>query len=351
MLNYLLRRLSYSLLVLWGVATLVFLLFNVLPGSRARLTKAQRSEPTSIEATRRAQGLDKSLWTRYGLYLNDLSPIGVTSARKLSEAPMGVRLTRLKDSSYLSLKSPYLGRSYRTKQSVANVLGRALPGTLTLALMAMLLATVLGLALGILAALKKGTFWDMGTIAASLAGISMPSFFAGLIIAYISGCLISDYAGLNMIQGHFEYGASPAKRLSQPNLILPAFALAIRPMAIIIQHTRSAILEVLSQDYIRTAYAKGLRKTRVVLKHALPNALNPVLAASSGWLAELLAGSVFVEYIFGWKGIGRLTVEALEQFDFPLLIGAALLIALIYIIAKLLTDLLCGLLDPRVRLS
>jgi len=348
MLHYLLRRIRYSLLVLWGVATLVFFLFNVLPGDPARLTLGQRSDLASVEATRKALHLDRPIWTRYGLYLNDLSPVGVTYRNVHAEAPDGLHLTRFGDSSYLSLKAPYLGRSYRTKRNVSEVLGEGLPGTITLALTAMLIATVIGIGLGILAALKKGTVFDTGAIAASVAGISMPSFFAGLIIAYVFGYLLSSYTGLGMTGSLYEYDAFTGRRLALRNLILPAIALGIRPMAIITQLTRSAMLDVLSQDYIRTAYAKGLKKTRVVLRHALPNALNPVVTAISGWLAELLAGSFFVEYIFGWKGIGKITVDALEKFDFPLVMGAVLLTALIFIIVNLLTDMLYGLLDPRV---
>jgi len=350
-LNYFLRRILYSLLVIWGVASLVFILFNVLPGDPARLTLGQRSDLASVEATRKALNLDKPLWTRYGLYLNDLSPIGITSIKHTAQAPDGYHLSSMSDSSFLSLKFPYLGRSYRTKRSVTEVLGEGLPGTIVLALSAMLFATILGIALGILAALKKGTAWDTGAIAASVAGISMPSFFAGLLIAYVFGYLLSSYTGLGMTGSLYEYDAFTGRHLALRNLILPAIALGVRPLAIITQLTRSSMLDVLGQDYIRTAYAKGLKKSRVVLRHALPNALNPVVTAISGWLAELLAGSFFVEYIFGWKGIGKITVDALDRFDFPLVMGAVLLTALIFIIVNLFTDLIYGFLDPRVRLD
>lgn len=350
MLRYLLRRICYSILVLAGVATLVFFLFNVLPGDPARLTLGQRSDLASVEATRKALHLDKPIWTRYGLYLSDLSPIGVTYTNVNPDAPAGLRFLKLSDSSYLSLKAPFLGRSYRTKRPVTEVLAEALPGTIVLALTAMLIATIGGIVLGILAALKKGTVFDTGAIAASVAGISMPSFFAGLIIAYVFGYLLSAYTGLGMTGSLYEYDAFTGRHLALRNLVLPAIALGIRPLAIITQLTRSAMLDVLSQDYIRTAYAKGLKRSRIVIRHALPNALNPVVTAISGWLAELLAGSFFVEYIFGWKGIGKITVDALDKFDFPLVMGAVLLTALIFIIVNLLTDMLYGLLDPRVRL-
>ena len=178
----------------------------------------------------------------------------------------------------------------------------------------------------------------------------MPSFFAGLLIAYLFGYLLHEYTGLNMTGSLWEYDPFTGKHLALQNLILPALALGIRPLAIVTQLTRSAMLDVLSQDYIRTAYAKGLSKAKVVWRHALPNALNPVVTAISGWLAELLAGSFFVEFIFGWKGVGKITVDALDKFDFPLVMGSVLLTAFIFIIINLLTDMLYSKLDPRVRL-
>ena len=144
---------------------------------------------------------------------------------------------------------------------------------------------------------------------------------------------------------------SGERKLTLRNLVLPAFTLGIRPLAIITQLTRSAMLDVLSQDYIRTAYAKGLSERQVVWKHALRNALNPVITAVTGWFAELLAGAFFVEYIFGWKGIGKITVDALEKLDFPVVMGAVLVSATFFIIMNILADILYGVVDPRVRLQ
>ncbi|NNE55698.1 MAG: ABC transporter permease, partial [Flavobacteriales bacterium] len=135
------------------------------------------------------------------------------------------------------------------------------------------------------------------------------------------------------------------------NLILPAITLGIRPLAVIVQLTRSSLLEELSQDYIRTARAKGLSERRVIWKHALSNALNPVVTAVSGWFASMLAGAVFVEYVFGWKGLGLETYTALEQDDLPVVMGAVVLIAVIFVVINILTDVIYGLLDPRVRVS
>lgn len=351
MLRFLARRIRYSLLVLWGVVTLVFFLFNVLPGDPARLTLGQRSDLSSLANVRRDLNLDKPLFTRYFLYLNDLLPISMnaddaTSARKYGY----LKLFNISKENCLVLKWPYLGRSYRTKREVNAVISEALPGTIVLALAAMTLATICGILLGMLAALKKGTWLDTTAITASVAGISLPSFFAALLIAYFFGYLLHNITGLNMTGSLWEYDPFTGKHLVISNLILPALALGIRPLAIITQLTRSSLLDVLNQDYIRTAYAKGLSKTQVLFRHALPNAINPVITTVSGWLAELLAGSFFVEYIFGWKGVGKITVDALDKFDFPLVMGSVLLTAFIFIIINLFTDILYSVLDPRVRI-
>jgi peptide/nickel transport system permease protein len=149
----------------------------------------------------------------------------------------------------------------------------------------------------------------------------------------------------------FDIDPFAGKVLTLKNMILPALTLGIRPLAIIVQLTRSAMLDVMNQDYIRTAYAKGLSRKAVLFKHALKNALNPVVTAITGWLAELLAGSFFVEYIFGWKGIGKITVDALEKFDFPVVMGSVLVIAVLFVVVNILADILYALLDPRISLK
>lgn len=348
--RYLARRLSYSLLVLWGVVTLVFFLFNVLPGDPARLTMGQRTDVASIENARRAMNLDKPLITRYFIYLNDLLPISLLDNTPAAQKQYNSVTICPLGSKALALKWPYMGRSYRTQKAVNEILWEALPGTIVLALTAMLLATTGGILLGVVAALNKNTWLDNLSVAASVSGVSMPSFFAGILISFVFGYLLHNLTGLEMTGSLWQYDPFTGRHLALHHLILPAIALGIRPLAIITQLTRSALLDALSQDYIRTAYAKGLTKSRVVFRHALPNALNPVITAVSGWLAELLAGSFFVEYIFGWKGVGKITVDALDKFDFPLVMGSVLLTALIFIVVNLFTDLLYARIDPRVRL-
>ncbi|RQO30815.1 ABC transporter permease [Taibaiella sp. KBW10] len=351
-LSYVLKKLLYALSVLWGVITLVFILFNALPGDPARLTLGQRSDVASIENVRKELNLDKPLLVRYGYYLNDLLPLTVHTTDSVNQAKYQYRsILSLGSDNALVMKKPYFGRSYQTKRLVWDVLADALPGTIVLAISAIIFATVFGILLGILAALKKDTFWDVSAIVTSVMGISAPSFFAGLIIAYVFGYLLSDLTGLPMVGSLWEYDAFGGRRLAIQHLILPALTLGIRPLAIIAQLTRSAMLDVLSQDYVRTAYAKGLSRFKVVFKHALPNALNPVVTAISGWMAELLAGSFFVEFIFSWKGLGKLTVDSLDKFDFPVVMGAVLLSATIFVCVSVLTDILYAKLDPRVKLN
>ncbi len=168
----------------------------------------------------------------------------------------------------------------------------------------------------------------------------------------VFGFYLSEYTGLNMTGYMWEPDVyNGGRRLDLKNLILPAFTLGIRPLAIITQLTRSSMVEVMSQDYIRTGRAKGLGNMKLVLKHALKNALNPVVTAVSGWLASLMAGAFFVEYIFSWQGLGTRTIKAVEHLDLPVIMGVTLVVAMAFIVINIFVDLLYALLDPRVRLQ
>lgn len=350
MLRFLLRKISYGILVLLGVVALVFFLFNVLPGDPARLTLGQRADVASLENVRKELHLDKPMAVQFLLYLNDLSPIAVHDRVEAEGGLHYISLLHLSGDRLLVLKTPYLRRSYQGKKDVWEMLTEALPGTLVLAVAAILFATVAGIGLGILSAVKKDSWMDTGAVFASVVGISAPSFFMGIVLAYMFGFVLSDYTGLHMTGSLFDYDAFSGRTLMLRNLVLPAITLGIRPLAIIVQLTRGAMLDVLHQDYIRTAYAKGLQQRTVIFRHALRNALNPVVTAITGWFAELLAGAFFVEYIFGWKGIGKMTVEALEKFDFPVLMGAVLFTAGIFVVINLLADFLYSVIDPRIKL-
>ncbi|QEC69025.1 ABC transporter permease [Panacibacter ginsenosidivorans] len=347
MLRFITRKLVYGMLVLLGVVILVFFLFQGF-GDPARLVIGQTGDSATINNIRKELALDQPKWKQFVLYLNDISPISVYSKEDI--ATRELKGIFIGTDTKLAIKFPYLRRSYQTRKEVSSILMEALPGTLVLAFTAMFIATVLGILLGVLAAVKQNTWMDTSAVFASVLGISAPSFFMGIILAYLFGFMLSDYTGLHMTGSLYEYDVFEGKQLQLQNLILPAITLGIRPLAIITQLTRSAMLDVLSMDYIRTAYAKGLSRKAVVFKHALRNALNPVVTAITGWFAELLAGAFFVEYIFGWKGIGKVTVDALEKLDFPVVMGSVLLTATFFIMVNILADILYGVIDPRVRL-
>jgi ABC-type dipeptide/oligopeptide/nickel transport system permease component len=348
MIRYFIRRCAYGLLVLLGVVVTVFFLFQGF-GDPSRLVMGQRADAATQENIRKELYLDQPRWKQFLFYLDDISPVGIHSREEIRQK--GLKGIFIGGETTVGLKWPYLRRSYQTKREVGTILMEALPGTLLLALAAMILATVGGIALGVLAAIKKDTLWDTSAIFVSVLGISAPSFFMGIVIAYLFGFVLSHVTGLHMTGSLFDTDPFAGRQLQLRNLILPALTLGIRPMAIIAQLTRGSLLDVLDQDYIRTAYAKGLRPGVVVWKHGLRNALNPVITAITGWFAELLAGAFFVETIFGWKGIGKVTVDALEKLDFPVVMGSVLVTSCFFIGISVLSDLLYGLIDPRVRLT
>ncbi len=358
MLKYVLKRLFYGFWVLLGVTTLVFFLFNILPGDPTKMLLGQRSDIASAEAIRKDLGLDKPLYTQYFSYLNDISPISIHS--KSSES-----FWFLNPEKYLSskqiisfgektivIKKPYLRRSYQSQRSVASILAEAFPQTALLAIVAILFSILMGITIGVLCALYKDTWFDKISLIVSVFGMALPSFFAAIVIGWIFAFLLHDFTGLNMIGSMYTVdNFGEREYFDLKNLILPAITLGIRPLAVVVELTRSSVLEVLSQDYVRTARAKGLSRLKVILFHVIKNSMNPVVTAISGWFAALMAGAVFVEYIFDWKGVGIVIVNALEKYDFPVLMGALLFISVILVFINIFVDIIYGWLDPKIRLA
>ena len=231
-------------------------------------------------------------------------------------------------------------------------LAKTFKNTFILAFSSIFFAFFLGLILGVFSALYKDTFIDKLILFISALGMSLPSFFSSIIIAWFFGFVLHNYTGLDMTGSLHEvddYGRGSYLQIR--NLILPAVTLGIRPLSIIIQLFRDSLLNVFSMDYIRTAHAKGLSNFIVIFKHSLRNALNPVVTTVSGWFASLLAGAVFVEYIFGWNGLGKEIVNALNNLDLPVIMGSVLVIAFMFIIINILVDIIYAWLDPRVKLN
>jgi len=357
-IKYITKKILYGILVLYGVITVIFFLFNVLPGDPATIMLGQRANKEAVEAIHKDLGTDRPIMEQYAMYLNDLSPISIhnnsnnqslwfLNPEKFTWKP----LFTIGENKSIVIKLPYLRRSYITKRKVSDIIVETLPETAVLAFTSIVIASIVGIFLGIISAIKRNTIYDRLSLVLAVLGMAAPSFFVGLIIAWLFGYVLKDYTGLSPTGSLYDIDVWDGEKLKLKNLILPSITLGIRPLAIVVQLMRSSLLDVMSQDYIRTAKAKGLTMYAVIIKHALKNALNPVVTAISGWFAGLMAGAVFVEYIFSWKGIGYEVFEALTKNDLPVVMGATLIFATIFVVTNIFVDIAYGVLDPRVRVK
>ncbi len=356
MFKRLLHKLAYGFITLFGVVTVIFFILHKIPGDSVQMMQGQHEDNEQLQAIKKKYGFDKPIFTQYFLYLNDLSPISFHSknARDFtaleSKKYNAIKLVTIGNTT-LALKYPYLRESYaKSGKKVSAIIVETLPNTAILAVLSILIAIVIGIVFGILSALYKDTFFDKIVSVISIIGMSVPSFFSAILFAWFFGFVLHKYTHLNMTGSLYaidDFGSGQFIQLK--NLILPAIVLGIRPLAVIIPLTKNSLLEVLGQDYIRTAKAKGLSQFQIIKKHALKNALNPVVTAISGWFASLLAGAVFVEYIFGWNGLGKEIINALNQKDYPVIIGSSIIIASMFIIINIFVDVIYGWLDPRIK--
>jgi peptide/nickel transport system permease protein len=331
LIRFALQKTGLGLLTLWGVATLIFFLFTIVPGDSAQMMLGKREDPEALAAVRAKYGLDQPVHIQYVNYLHRVSPIGWQDG--------------------LRFKTPDFGESYqRQGQRVGHLISSTFPNTALLAAVSISFAVLVGMFLGTIAAYHEGTKLDGFLLASSSIGMSLPSFFTAVLFAWIFAFLLGPYTGLNLTGSLFTVDDYTGEQsLSLKNLILPALTLGIRPVGVIVQLTRKSILEVSAKDFVRTARAKGLPERKVLLRHILPVASNPIITTISGWFASLLAGAVFVEIIFGWNGMGKLLVEALNTRDLPITMGCVLVIAFIFVLLTTLVDVLYAWLDPRVR--
>jgi peptide/nickel transport system permease protein/oligopeptide transport system permease protein len=304
MTTYILRRLLIVIPTLLGVLLVVFFMVRLAPGDPAVLLAGEFATPETLADIRERFGLDQPLHVQLGLYM-------------------------------ASIFQGDLGESVRTRQPVTEMLADFLPNTIQLALGAMLVALLIGIPAGIIAAIRPGTPIDLLVMLGALIGISMPTFWFGLMAILI----FSVYLGWFPVAGTGTIW----------HLVLPAITLGTGIASVLARMTRSAMLEVLSQDYIRTARAKGVAGRVVVFKHALRNALIPVVTITGLLFGGLLEGAVIVETVFAWPGIGQLVVSSILARDYPVVQGAVLLIAVVFILINLLVDLLYGVIDPRIR--
>jgi peptide/nickel transport system permease protein len=358
LIQYLLNKLGYAILTLFGVVTVIFFLFNILPGDPAKMMLGQNESIEQITAIKKKYGFDQSLTNQYLYYLNDLSPISFHQTNPN-------HYTSLKTNKYSTitlftfgntttvLKKPYLRESFaKSGKPVGQIISETLPNTAILAVASICIALLIGLVLGIFSALFKDRWIDKFIQVFSILGMSVPSFFSAIVFAWLFGYVLHKYTNLEMTGSLYELDDfGEGVHLQLKNLLLPAVVLGIRPLAVVIQLMRNSLLEVFNQDYIRTARAKGLSEFKIVINHAIKNAMNPVVTAISGWFASLLAGAVFVEYIFNWNGLGKEIVDALNNLDLPVIMGSVIVIASMFVIINIFVDLIYGWLDPKIRLK
>ena len=334
-LKFIGKRLIYLVVMLFGVATLVFILTKMIPGDPtvANLSQRALNDPEVVAAYRAKYGLGQPVFVQYILYIKNLLHLD-------------------------------LGTSIRTNKPVLDELARCYPATIELALFAIILAALLGILFGVISAMKRNSILDQMVRALSVTGVSIPSFWFALLVLYFFYYKLHIFPGPGRLSNSFSAPATvtgmyvidsliegnPAKALDAlQHLILPGLVLAAFTMGLITRTTRSNLLDVMSTDYIRTARAKGLSRVGLIVRHALGNALIPVLTVIGLGLGNLLGGMVLVETIFNWPGVGQFAYESVLSVDYPSIIGVALLIALNYMVINTVVDILYGVIDPRVR--
>lgn len=348
MFAFIIKRFAKGVLVVIGVVIVVFFVFQVLPGDPLNSSGIARNmDPETLKQIRKDLGLNESRPMQLLLYLNDLSPISVHEFTEANQKKYDFIPFFILDDRAAVIKVPYLRRSFNRLTPVGDLLWSKLNATLWLTITALVLATIMGITLGLLTALNYNTVMDNVISTLSIIGLSLPSFVSAMAISVTFGFYLSEYTGLDPTGQLFEQTAY-GRKLRLENLILPAITLGIRPLAIITQLTRSAMIDTLSQDYIRTARAKGLPEYLVILKHALKNALNPVVTSVSNWLILLLTGAFFVELIFDWKGLGWMTLKAVETQDLPVIMASTLIVATIFVVVNVIVDIIYALLDPTM---
>jgi peptide/nickel transport system permease protein len=334
MTQYFIRRLLESIPVLVGVSLLVFLLLHLIPGDPAVALLGERATPERIEEVRDQLGLNRPLYEQYFIWIGK------------------------------ALQGDF-GETINGRIPVSKELRNRFPATIELAVTALVFAVILGVPIGIISAIRRNSLIDTVSMFGALFGVSIPIFVLGLLLIFFVGVRLKllPFIGrldpdveLEKITGMYVIdsiltGNMRALKNSLEHLVMPAFALSTIPLSIIARITRSAMLEVLNQDYIRTARAKGLRSYRVVMTHAFRNAMLPVITIIGLQLGALLSGAVLTETIFSWPGIGKWLFEAISRRDYPIIQATTLLIAVIYVAVNLGVDLLYALIDPRIRYS
>ena len=336
-MKYLARRLLWAIAVVWAVTTLAFFVNNVLPSDPARMVAGPQARPQDVEKIRKQLGLDKPIVTQYALFMRRLLHVAPGGDAGAAGKPGGDHANCVAVAGRLHVD---LGRSYVQHRPVCVVLGERLPRTAFLAIAAVLVQLVLGAFAGVVAAAKKGTLIDHGAVGATLLGVSAPTFVIGLLLQFV----LAHKLHLLPIDG---FGTTPAEHLVC--VVLPALTLGVFGAAYYTRLVRDEMIGLLKQDYIRTARAKGVARWRVVVVHALRNALVPLVTVLALDLGALVGGAIVTETLFRWPGLGALSVSALLDRDGPMILGTVILTSAAIVTMSLVADLAYVVLDPRVR--
>lgn len=333
MIQMIVKRLGLILFVVFGVTLVTFFMSHVIPGDPASLIAGQRASEETLQSIRQQLGLDQPVWIQYFHYIGDLL-------------------------------TGDLGTSIRTQRPVLDELITFFPATLELAIAAFAIAIVLGIPLGILAALKKNSIWDNLSRVFSISGVSIPVFFSGVIVILIfygklgwlpsNGRIALDINPPTHITGFYILdsiftGDMVALKSSLQHLILPALVLSYAQLAVITRQVRASMLEVMSQEYIRTAVANGIKGRLLIISYALKNALIPTVTVIGVAFGSLLGGAVVTETIFGWPGMGKFVVDSISYLDFPAMMGFTIIISIGYVLINLIVDIIYGLLNPQMK--
>jgi len=305
MARFLVQRLLAALLTIFVTTVAVSMLIHLVPGDPVRImfAQSQGTTPEQLEAVRARLGLDRPLIEQYFTYLG-----------RVLQGDLGVTI--------------------RGEQPVLELLLLRLPNTLILAASALLIASVIGLTFGFIAAYKRGTWLDTALMTTAILGVSMPHFWLGLILLFYFAV---------------QLGWFPVAGSGFPNLVLPALTLGLTNAAIIARLTRSSMIDIFDQDFVRTAHAKGLPKAMVLSRHALRAGLVPIVTMMGLQFTYMMGGAIVVENVFGWNGVGRMAIQAIFQRDYPLIQGFILVFAIVVVLVSILMDVIYALLDPRIR--
>lgn len=330
MISYIVKRLLLAVPILLGITLITFILVKSIPGDPTSALVGERTSPEVIERNRIRFGLDQPVLVQYWKFLGNISFLKFPTIERLKVGDINIPWISF-------FKRPYLGRSYFTGQPIGRMILEKLPNTIRLALGAMLIAILFGLALGILSAVYPRTVWDRLSSFLAIGGISIPVFWAGLILILIFSYYLGWFPPSGMGGGALVF------------LVLPAVTLGSRSAAYLARITRAGMLEVSGEDYITTARAKGLSRNRVIFRHVFRNALIPIVTLAGLDFGSYLNGAVLTETIFSWDGVGRLAMNAILQRDYPVIIGCVMLGAMVFIAANIVVDISYAFIDPRIR--